>query len=859
MSSFPELRARPGGRNRAPTWGEAALAALLLAIASGVPLAIPFELRDPWGSVAGMLLANPWAAWFRNLHFWSAQAFLVLTGLHAFDTVRRRQELRLREGPWLRVALSTPALGLLMLTGFLLRGDPDAQQALRLLANPLMPSLELAYVHHAATLTVLVLLVAVEHGRVLTPRGFPLVAGAVALVSLFLSPGLHEGLDPVVKGPWYFVGLQELLHHAPQPLWLVPLAALPLALLAGLRWMPDRPASRTRRALLALLLLYAGLGLVGWFFRGEDWRWAPNPGPRTLQPGWVFRGLEVPAGELRRNPVPVVLGRPEGCLFCHRGTRGLSRAHDPQAVGCASCHRGQPFSLDAGVAHQGMTRTPGDLEDAARTCGTAECHPSVVPRVRTSLMNTMAGVVAVDRAFFGEPPVPAPVQSLGTRGADGHLRQLCASCHVGAPKPGPGPVTEESRGGGCSACHLVYSPEARRALVRPPGQLPRPEHPDLSLQGEALSCFGCHSRSGRISLGYEGWHEGGPAGPSRTLADGRIVFRGPADVHAERGMRCTDCHTALEVMGDGAPHTRKSQALRVACEDCHAAEVRTAAPEALGEESRRIRALRPGPAPARPVLLTARGDALLNTFLDAGGRPRLFRKADGRVLALRPPSPACRDGAHDRLSCASCHTPWTARCATCHTSYRPEAEGYDLLADRPVRGEWVERGQDGKAAPPTLGVRGGTVIEPFAPGMVATLEKPGEPPAFRRLYALAFPHTVSPKGRSCRSCHNEPTALGYGEGRLAFEGGRWTYTPDHPPARDGLPADAWTGFLAVREGPVSTREDCRPFDLAEQRRILTVGACLTCHGDESPVMRAALRDFQATRSRLTPACALPRW
>jgi hypothetical protein len=46
-----------------------------------------------------------------------------------------------------------------------------------------------------------------------------------------------------------------------------------------------------------------------------------------------------------------------------------------------------------------------------------------------------------------------------------HLRQLCASCHLGAEKTALGPNDHESRGRGCNACHLSYSATALAALT----------------------------------------------------------------------------------------------------------------------------------------------------------------------------------------------------------------------------------------------------------------------------------------------------------------------------------------------------------------------------------------------------------
>jgi len=155
--------------------------------------------------------------------------------------------------------------------------------------------------------------------------------------------------------------------------------------------------------------------------------------------------------------------------------------------------------------------------------------------------------------------------------------------------------------------------------------------------------------------------------------------------------------------------------------------------------------------------------------------------------------------------------------------------------------------------------------------MMLTIEKPaagGRAAAtvFRRLYARIEPHTTRLEARSCVSCHNDPVALGYGTGALRFEHlpgngrGQWRFTPATSVLpQDGLPADAWIPFLGARTGMVSTRDDVRPFTPEEQRRILRVGACLTCHEGDSRVMQESVRDFKALFARRRPACLSPIW
>lgn len=897
--------------------GDLATAAFVLAALSGVAVAVPYDSADGFGSIATMLLANPAASFLRNLHYWSSQLCLALTVLHMLDHLRARTEQRVTRGVWFRLSLALPILVFIMLSGFLLRGDADARQALRIIADaiaqvPLVgPSiatfafgvggrLDVIYVQHAATATMVVWLFIIEHARRVWPRLSAFLAITLLSIPLALvvSPGLHNGLEPIIKGPMYFLGLQELLHWTPWPLAAVLGGVAAIGVFYSLRVIGPAGSAWMKRVLLVALIIYAGLCGVGALLRGESWALAPAwpTGAGNLRVGWVFAQTQVAP-----IPLPFVMGRPEGCLVCHQGVTGLGNTHKPEAIGCAACHGGDTLSLDKVRAHAGMDLIPGNLATAARGCGTAGCHGPILPRVERSVMTTMTGVIEINRKVFGETPTgspgPAHVLRLGHTDADTHLRQLCAACHLGAIKTELGPLVEDQPGGGCNACHLVYSPAARAALdvyedQKRQGKPVAPKvHPALSLDIDNGKCFGCHSRSGRISTNYEGWHEMHepppeamqiPSSRYRTLADDRVFERMPADIHQQRGLDCIDCHTSSEVMGDGTAHHRKSKQLRVACLDCHAPagkDLPTIPASRLDPESRRILALRAysGTAPKR-FIQTAKGEALVNGVIDEGtGRPVLQSKRSGKRRELKPVARVCQEGlGHSRLSCGSCHTAWAPRCDSCHTSHDAQGESYDWVARADIKGAWKERSGPFVANLPTLGIRAaspaagpqGERIETFTPGMVLSIDRPGKGrqaagTISRRLYARVEPHTTQRNARSCASCHSDPVAIGYGRGDLRFErtsrGGRWAFIPASPVAADGLPGDAWIPFLGTRTDMVSTREDVRPFTVEEQRRILRVGACLTCHGERSQVMRNSVRNFEQLLLRLSPRCVLPVW
>jgi len=862
---------------RLPSIGDLAFAAFWLALASGALVAIPYDAGAAFDSLQLLLLTNPAGTFLRGLHYWSAQLFLVFTALHLIEHLARRTEARVRFGVWLRLVLSTVVVVYLMVSGYVLKGDAEGQLARQVMSGllerlPLVggalhallvgpgDSLQLLYVQHAATATLLTLAFIVEHFR----RAWPSAAawltalGASALLTVALVPSLHDPASPVIKGPWYMLGLQELLH------WLKSPAQAWIPLLGGLLVLASLPLlspwwSRTAKALMAAVLVaYAGLTLVGHVLRGANWEWRP-PAPRQATTFTDWR-LYLPDPKVAGGEVPLILGRREGCLPCHADKRGFAPSHSPEAVGCASCHRGHPWSGNEDLAHSGMVLVPGNLSVARATCGTTRCHGEIVERVDRSLMATGAGLVGVNRFVFGEASTPdggGSLRSLGSSPADLHLKDLCAGCHLAIEKTEPGPVDELSRGGGCTACHLNHHADQKL-------------HPSLDLGIADTHCFGCHSRSGRVSTSYAGWHETLDPAPSaepgggRVLQDGRVFARRPDDVHHAAGLACVDCHTAREVMGDGRAHVHEEDALEVTCEDCHVAGVaRTLRWDELDEESRKIVRLRADEElKDRRFLVAARsGLALVNVFAGEDGEPVLEGKLSGKRHPLKPPAAACTGLGHERVSCAACHSGWAPQCLQCHTQ-----RGSDGL--------WHEIGGDFRAELPSLGVRGAGAgrIEPFVPGMILTL---GTTPVgvdrafgpalarqgrFERFFSPVEPHTTAAKGRSCVSCHNDPLALGLGRGelRLVNDGEpRWTFEPREEARRDGLPADAWTGFLEPPRPRSSTRTDARPFTPDEQKRILRVGACLTCHEPTASELERVYRGFEESLDRVTPRCIVP--
>jgi hypothetical protein len=888
-----------------------AMAAFVICALSGIALIPIFKAHAPLDSLVLLSLKNPSGLLVRSVHYWSAQGFLVLTLAHIADHFLRRSETSVRFGIWVRLVLVIPVVVAAMLSGFLLRGDSAAVQALQVLRALLgfIPILGAAlprlltgsgtdltaiYLHHASTATLVIWLVTIEHARRIMPslRAVWWTLPPVVLLSLLLVPGLEWRGEAVEKGPWYLVGLQEALHWLARPQWVVWFTLAVLACLVLLPRLSPRPGSIIRWSVGGTAVAYAALTLVGLAFRGDGWQWT-RPGRSLRQDaGYLsLRAYSSPDLALVRTTVPMVSGRREGCLACHQHMAGFVAAHDPAAIGCAACHLGNPWTLNKSLAHAGMTLTPGNLAIVAQTCGASNCHSDVANRVRHSLMNTMSGVVAVDKYVFGESrdlDAHYDVAVLKHSPADSHLRQLCASCHLGQEKLQPGPINDTDRGGGCSACHLEYEPAALAELNHRGGGQELLDHPGISVHVSSQACFGCHSRSGRIATNYEGWHETlldegsakrspGWPGQFRQLADGRIFRKHPADVHAENGMTCVDCHVAREIMGDGSAHAHESDAIRIACIDCHQRGATVSRNfTQLDPETQAIIAMRKLNDPGRRYVVTSSGVAYENVFLDGKGRPMIAMMDSAKLLKPKPLAAACAASMHKRLTCAACHTAWAPQCIQCHTTFDRKAQGWDHLAGKFVNGAWQEQAEDYLGDAPALGVEQVQLadgareerITTFAPGMILNLEVPGRgstgSPRFRRLFAPVSAHTIATKGRDCRSCHANPAALGYGRGQLKYAvsgpTASWQFTPAYSRRHeDGLPADAWIGFLAGPKPDTTTRTTARPFNLEEQKTILLVGACLQCHNEADRRLAAAFADFAHYPKYLSKHCRVPDW
>jgi len=652
-------------------------------------------------------------------------------------------------------------------------------------------------------------------------------------------------------------------------------------------WVKPSYRRLIKQFFIVMIIFYVLLTITGFFFRGPMWQWQ-RPWDREYKIQPLVYSEKITFSNTDTTHLAIVQGHAEGCLSCHKGMSGFSDAHKPEYIGCYSCHGGDPLTLDKSKAHRRMFAVPGNLSNAREACGNIGCHPGIPDRVDKSLMTSLSGIISVDKWVFGESSdlnASEDVNKIGYTASGTHLRNLCAGCHLGNEKTKTGPAAWLERGGGCLACHLTYDANALTTL----NQLRRRQksdntlplfHPALDLKITNDKCKSCHSRSGRISMNYEGWHETelkpeNVIGDNKyqVLPDKRVFVKITNDIHHQKGMLCIDCHGSYELMGDGKHYAHKEDAVKIQCSDCHIPKANNQKLLAeTDQETQLISWLRKFKTEGLMVIVTQKsGLPLVNTIVEEQGtRLSIIKKSGNGTVIMKPPAKACTEGkAHARLSCEACHSAWVPQCVGCHNSYESLAKGFDMLKNITRKGTWIEYTSEGMADPPILGINNTDkskkdgIVGTFTPGMILTIDKGSfgkdKETIFHRLYAPASAHTTQRAGRSCKSCHNDPLAIGYGRGKLTYtDQGKWSFDPLYTNNKyDGLPEDAWTGFLSERKDQASTRLGMRPFNLKEQRKILTAGACLSCHDASSSVMKRSLVDFDKVIRERSSQCVMP--
>lgn len=571
--------------------------------------------------------------------------------------------------------------------------------------------------------------------------------------------------------------------------------------------------------------------------------------------------------------------REESCVACHRGLEHASSSH----AGCVACHGGDPKSHDKKTAHAAMRgpANPSSPDGWEEACG--RCHRYQLERVRSTIMQTNAGMIrniqlswegedghaystTGGKAFdaHGKPQEYGAVEDLDNLSGELY-RKFCSRCHVGTAN---GESYAAAHASGCAACHFPWNDTAIYEGQDKPmqGKAGHSASHAMSALPDTQVCSRCHNRSGRIALSYQGLYDGNNAlVPTRGGEAGTVMSSGARnlthitpDVHFSAGMECIDCHTSRDVMGDGFAYRNMYLQTEVACEDCHGSA--TELPryrEITRENDEALRESRSYKVPMRSgakMIQTVKGRSYSNVFYQDNAI-WLQGKRSGKLHRSKviTGTPAHTIVGHGRLECYSCHSHTSVQCYGCHTRYDKTRQGMDFIKGEETAGAFSETEDYRMLYPFPLALNQRGRISPVTPGcqtFITTIEENGSQSKTEYVakfkgrqqlrFAPFYSHNTGKKAIGCAECHGNPAFLGFGQHVIEGNSIKGTLICEHS---DSKPLD---GFLTMEKGRVKaysaiTRENARPLNGFEVKRVLSVNLCLPCHGKASdPIYRKGL-------------------
>ncbi len=421
------------------------------------------------------------------------------------------------------------------------------------------------------------------------------------------------------------------------------------------------------------------------------------------------------------------------CISCHHGIEKMGDSHD---LGCLQCHVLPGQQGEKLTDHKMIIRNPSDPKYWGIFCG--NCHKREIEGIESSLHGTLAGIINQTRYLWGAQLSPYPPQYGLTKAlapipnahlVDDFLKNNCLNCHIYQQ----GNMKDNYRPSGCAACHVyyhrdgLYKGQDRAILGVHKKGYPQKHQFQRPISNE--TCLQCHTKN-HVGSDYLGLFERDWP-PMFNVEELFNDTHYPGyhkllpSVHAEKGLRCVDCHKKPDVMGDGKIYGYALEFTYVRCEYCH-----------LQED---------------------------NSY-----------KAELRVKGLRPRSLTDKAiphsiEAHKGLHCSSCHALWS------FGDY-----GLSVMKDETIRNgdpqwklglrfrrwEWLPLGLDHEGRIRVLRPKYQyllTHIDPLGNVLLDSIApQRGDGSGKGWAFMPYTPHSIGTKGRPCESCHRNSMAAGMG-------------------------------------------------------------------------------------------------
>jgi len=251
-------------------WGAWSLVSLYISILSGVAVGLHYDYFTPFYSTAALDTLVPFGQFFRSLHFYSSQFCFLLAICHFIAVYRKTESYRLKD--WAKLIGALFVLLFLLFTGYVLKGDSTGSSA-GAIAESLVVEIPIfgkiineiffaisesglrkVYVQHVIALDFALLLLGWTHlrkYRIQLGQHISAIVLIAVFCLIFAAPIEPEKFGATyISGPWFFLGLQELLRYLPP---LIAGVLLPLVFFFVV--MAIHPTNSHRRRLIASIIL----------------------------------------------------------------------------------------------------------------------------------------------------------------------------------------------------------------------------------------------------------------------------------------------------------------------------------------------------------------------------------------------------------------------------------------------------------------------------------------------------------------------------------------------------------------------------------------------------------------------------
>ena len=623
------------------------------------------------------------------------------------------------------------------------------------------------------------------------------------------------------------------------------------------------------------------------------------------------------AGTGKRNPSSLsVVEQSCGQLYCHAGHADEDRNHVARV-------KKSMMNTMAGVISGLRYQWAGQSRKTARY-GTL-----AIADEDASVPHNQGALDKLEKLPFFSPATIDILKkeqsvAISRHPADRILRQQCFQCHLDSP-----PAEGQYRSQGCAACHFDYSSNGLYEGNDPTISRTEPGHArfhKIRAIPSRSTCVQCHRSFDLQALGtadepreneidevfgphrphdFEEINDATRQEETPTAYDSEVtdtvtdqieisstvdpdkeapLFVGKGrvmrDVHTARGMDCTDCHTQLDIMGDGNLYSKQHEAVEIRCETCHG-------------DSRSYPSISQVTDPGDPAIRVSKhykdGPNKVDDWMAVSARNRKMTNVkvqDGRMVTIGKQSgkvheiPLVKDflAAHSipqhqsRLECSACHARWVVRCPGCHQSIigdplqAPVLTSHSLDIGEPS----LMIGPRGKVAPMlTQPERHLTILDEKG-NPIPVLGRMGTQRGRYRQWAftnphgtsgsnLAYalnPHSIQKQARSCTSCHLSAKTLGLGEGDLKIgknSTGENDFVDPLNRSDKMLKASQFDPQAKVSmrgESLAGTHQPtARTFNQKEINRILRVGNCIPCHDSyEDPIYQDIKKSYRFERT-----------